>query len=323
MRSLLMASVSLACFGNVSAHDSHKLAVLFVSGEDTHGWGTHDHNPGTAVLSDSLKEAMGDDVAIKVIKNAWPTEKDFEIADVCVVYSDGWDVSVLQGKERMKQIADFMDDGKGVLRIHWATGGNAKENKLNRELFGGNMESDYSVHSTIWSQKFTLTDHPITNGMKPFELVDEGYFFMHWVDKKKTGVSDVLTVKPGANFKSRWVTEKARKSLKKDEPQTVAWAYERPKGGRAFSYTGGHFHWDWAHDQHRKVVLNAIVWAGGKEVPKEGVNSPRPTAEQMLQYQADHGHKAKKGWTAERLQPLLDQLNEPDGKIDWRRPPFK
>ena len=42
------------------------------------------------------------------------------------------------------------------------------------------MENNYSVHSTIWHQKFELGDHPISNGVKSFDLVDEGYFFMHW-----------------------------------------------------------------------------------------------------------------------------------------------
>lgn len=316
---VLAAIVAAAATAVGSAQSKDKLSVIFVSGNDTHGWGTHDHNPGNAILSESLQKALGDKVKIKMVKNGWPTKQDFKAADVCVVYSDGWNVGVLKGQERLDQIEKFMDSGKGVLRIHWATGGHAPENKLNRELFGGNMESDYSVHSTIWNQKFKTTKHQINNGVKPFELVDEGYFFMHWVDEKKTGVTDILTVNPGKNFKSRWVTPKARESLKKGEPQTVAWVYERPKGGRAFSYTGGHFHWDWASDNHRKVVLNAILWAGGKEVPKDGVISPRPDAKQMLQAMEKHGHKRKRGWTEENLQPLLDKLNEPGGKVDWRK----
>ena len=249
-------------------------------------------------------------------------EADFAKADVCVIYSDGWNRSVLKGGDRLKQIERFMNAGKGVLRIHWATGSDPAEKERHRALFGGNMESDYSVHSTLWNQKFALGEHPITFGMKPFELVDECYFFMRWADEKKTGVVDILTAKPGPNFQAGSVTPKSRESMQRDEPQTIAWAFSRPKGGRAFSYTGGHFHWDWANDQARKMILNAIAWGGGREVPKDGLNSPRPTAERLLSVMEEKGKKRKPGWTAEALQPLLDELNRPGGKIDWRRPPL-
>jgi len=323
MKRLLAAFAVLVLMGPTIAEDRRPFLVLFVAGPDTHGWGAHDHNPSTAVLSESLQDAMGKSVQIKVAWSEWPTEADFAKADVCVIYSDGWSRSVLKGKERMEQIEEFMNAGKGVLRIHWATGSDPADNERHRKLFGGNMESDYSVHSTIWNQKFSLAEHPITRGMKPFELVDECYFHMHWVDENKSGIVDILSAKPAQNFLSRSITPKARESLQRNEPQTIAWAYERPQGGRAFSYTGGHFHWDWANDNARKMILNAIVWSGQREVPKQGLSSTRPTAERLLELMAERGKKTNPDWTAEALQPLLDKLNQPGGKIDWRRPSFE
>ena len=323
LKRFLTGLLAMFLAGSVKAEEAAPLSVLFVTGPDTHGWGVHDHNPSTAVLSDSLQEAMGDSVRIKVVWNAWPTEADFSQANVCVIYSDGWGRSVLKGVARLGQIERFMNAGNGVLRIHWATGSDPAEKAYHRMLFGGNMESDYSVHSTLWNQKFTLAKHPITSGMQPFELVDECYFYMRWADEERTGVMDILSAKPGPNFQAGSVTPKARASLQRDEPQTVAWAFNRPKGGRAFSYTGGHFHWDWANDNARKMILNAIAWAGGHTVPEGGWNSTRPTAERLLKVMADKGNKTNPDWTAEALQPLLDQLNLPGEKIDWRQPPFK
>lgn len=323
MKWLKLGCFALTWVGLATAKETEPLAVMFVTGPDTHSWGVHDHNPSTAVLSESLKAAMGDAVKIKVLPNTWPSEADFKKADVCVIYSDGWNFSVLKGKDRMAQIEDFMNSGKGVLRIHWATGSDPAENARHRALFGGNMENGYSVHSTLWHQKFTLGEHPITSGMKPFELVDECYFYMHWVNEARTGVVDILSAKPGPKFRAGSVTPKARESLQRDEAQTVAWAFNRPEGGRAFSYTGGHFHWDWANDQARKMILNAIAWAGSHEVPAEGWNSPRPTAERLLELMATKGRKKNPGWSAKSLQPLLEELNQPGGKIDWRRPPLK
>ena len=68
------------------------------------------------------------------------------------------------------------------------------------------------------------------------------------------------------------------------------------------------------------MILSAIVWAGGHEVPEDGINSPRPTAERMLSVMAEKGKVMDPNWTAEALQPLLDQLNRPGEKVDWRRP---
>ena len=38
-----------------------------------------------------------------------------------------------------------------------------------------------------------------------------------------------------------------------------------------FGFTGGHWHWNWADPNCRKLVLNAIVWVAHGEVPAGGV----------------------------------------------------
>jgi ankyrin repeat protein len=64
-----------------------------------------------------------------------------------------------------------------------------------------------------------------------------------------------------------------RKKLAAQEPQTLAWAVENPGGARGFGFTGGHFHHHWNNDSFRKLILNAIVWTAGAEVPENGVTS--------------------------------------------------
>jgi hypothetical protein len=55
--------------------------------------------------------------------------------------------------------------------------------------------------------------------------------------------------------------------------EALAWAYERPGGGRGFGCTGGHFHRNWAHNDFRTMMLNALVWTAGLDVPEGGVAS--------------------------------------------------
>ena len=67
-----------------------------------------------------------------------------------------------------------------------------------------------------------------------------------------------------------------RKAVANGETQHVAWAYERSGGGRGFGFTGGHNHVSWQDDNYRKIMLNAILWTAGMQVPENGVDSPSP-----------------------------------------------
>ena len=70
-----------------------------------------------------------------------------------------------------------------------------------------------------------------------------------------------------------------RKAVAAGAPQHVAWCYQRGKDyneGRGFGFTGGHNHVSWQDDGYRKIMLNAILWTAGLEIPKNGVDSPAP-----------------------------------------------
>jgi hypothetical protein len=54
--------------------------------------------------------------------------------------------------------------------------------------------------------------------------------------------------------------------VERGEAQHVMWCAERADGGRGFGFTGAHFHRNWANDDFRRVVLNAIVWIAKAEV---------------------------------------------------------
>ena len=68
-----------------------------------------------------------------------------------------------------------------------------------------------------------------------------------------------------------------RKAVTSGEKQHVAWAYQRPGGGRGFGFTGAHNHVSWQDNNFRKVVLNAILWTAHVKVPEKGCPSPSPS----------------------------------------------
>ena len=84
-----------------------------------------------------------------------------------------------------------------------------------------------------------------------------------------------------------------REAVKRHEPQCVAWARQRPDGGRGFGFTGGHFHKNWGEDNFRKLVLNAILWTAKIEVPADGVQS-KVTPDELEQNLDPKGERKKR-----------------------------
>ena len=111
--------------------------------------------------------------------------------------------------------------------------------------------------------------------MKPFVTDDEWYYHMRFRDPSD-GVTEILTAVPPDSTRekpdgphSNNPTVRAAKGAR----EVLAWAYERPGGGRGFGCTGAHFHRNWANDDFRKLMLNALAWTAGLDVPSEGLAS--------------------------------------------------
>src|SRR5262249_49493524 len=130
----------------------------------------------------------------------------------------------------------------------------------------------WSVNPTWTADYQKLPAHPVTHGVKPFKIHDEWYYHMRLSDK----ATAILEATPPDSTReqpdgphSGNAAVRARQGM----PEVTAWAIERPGGGRGFGFTGGHFHKNWSNDDFRKLVLNAIAWVSGVEVPAEGVAS--------------------------------------------------
>src|SRR5262245_13354514 len=125
-----------------------------------------------------------------------------------------------------------------------------------------------------WDADFKeLPNHPITRGVKPFKIRDEWYYNMRFLADMK-GVTPILTATPPDNTRG---TEDATKHP--GRPEAVARRCERDAGGRAFGFTGGHTHKNWATEDFRRLVTNAILWAGHVDVPKDGAKVEMDPAE--------------------------------------------
>lgn len=256
--------------------------VVFVAGKPSHGYGAHEHNAGCLLLSELLNEHHSG-VDSVVYQNGWPDDPDaFDDADSIVIYSDGGGGH--PAAPHRDQLGELLDEGVGFVIIHWAFPGKKDDQWV--EWLGGNKEPHWSVNPHWVLKNPELGDHPINRGVEPYSIDDEWYYHMRFRENME-GVTPILSAHPPSETVKRddgpyssnpHVREAV---LERGEIQHVAWAAERENGGRSFGFTGGHWHWNWAHPMFRRQVLNAIVWTAGAEVPEGGVPAPVLTLEDL------------------------------------------
>lgn len=284
---------------HLSAEEETK-EILFLAGKKSHGYGAHEHRAGSMLLARCLNESGLDVSASVVTEGKWPEIAESDpIPDAIVMYCDGFKRHM--AKQHQDEIQAWVDEGVGVACLHF--GVEVEPEVMGQQFLdwiGGYFAINWSVNPH-WDAEFTeFPEHPIANGVQPFTIRDEWYYHMRF-QPEMTGVTPILSALPPL----RTLTDRAKDKKRGSNPtvlaevsagkkQHVAWAYERPDGGRGFGFTGGHFHKNWQQDDFRKTVLNALVWIAKGEVPVDGVPSRTPTDAELEENQDYPKPKSKK-----------------------------
>ncbi|MDP6635342.1 MAG: ThuA domain-containing protein [Phycisphaerae bacterium] len=108
-----------------------------------------------------------------------------------------------------------------------------------------------------YQMKIANTDHPITKGMKDFEIDDESYYRQTFAD----GINVLVTTK----------------HPKSDKP--IAWTVNY-KGSKVFGFQGGHDAKAWTNPGHRRLLSNGIRWVSGRKC----VNTPMAAPKMQKQF---------------------------------------
>lgn len=243
--------------------------ILLIAGPKSHGPGLHEHPASCELLAKHL-QTSGLPLQVEV-SQGWPQDAaKVAAADTLVIYGDGLDAHPAAG--HLAELRKRADAGKGLAVLHWALEPqNAEMAKLLDDVIGGHFEIDWSVNP-IWNlTRPIIANHPATRGVEPFELEEEFYYHI----RLREDVTPLLQALPpveslGADG-PRSGNPAVRKALADKIPQTLAWVVANPNKSRGFGFTGGHFHSSWANEDYRQLVLNAIVWTAGVEVPAGGV----------------------------------------------------
>jgi type 1 glutamine amidotransferase len=167
-------------------------------------------------------------------------------------------------KDHREVVQKLIDAGVGFVNIHYAVEYPKRESEAALSWLGGYYETGFSTNPH-WVADFTsMPDHPITRGVRPFNIRDEWYFNIRFAPELK-GVTPILKAKPPDSVRNN---AEAKKFPGREE--IVAWTFDRANGGRSFGFTGGHTHKNWGDENFRRLVVNAILWTAKVDIPKDG-----------------------------------------------------
>jgi len=265
-----------------SDQSEKKKRIVFIPGTPSHGYSDHEYNAACLLWAKALKENYPN-LETVIGPGGWPQDsKIFDGADAVVIFSDGGEGQPMVA--HLDAIESLMKKGGGLALIHYSVEvPKGKAGDLVKDWIGGYFETFWSVNP-FWNAEFKqFPNHPVARGLKPFSMNDEWYYNMRFLDNMQ-GVTPILTATPPNETRregndAHGANEFVRSQ--KGRAEHLAWVRERADGGRGFGFTGGHIHWNWANDNYRKVVLNGIAWVAKLEVPADGVQSKKPTLEEL------------------------------------------
>jgi len=276
MRLLIVALIAAMATLAPQAMAEENKQLLLIAGTPSHGPGDHEFNAGVQLLAQCLKSVPNLEVTIQL--NGWPKDEAiFDGKDGILMYMDGGANHPAVQEDRLAFLGGLMKKGVGFMCAHYGVDVPADNGGSEfKQWIGGHYEAGYSCNP-MWSPEYKeFPDHPVANGVKPFQIKDEWYMHMRFRDDI-SGVTPLLVGTPSDDVRDGpYVYPKGpyeHIQADKGKPETMMWAVEREDGGRGVGFTGGHIHKNWGHDDFRKIVLNALVWITGMDVPENGVES--------------------------------------------------
>jgi type 1 glutamine amidotransferase len=232
-----------------------KKLLLIGQGPDGHPPATHEYVPGLAVLAKCLRGVPGLEVTTARADGLWKEGPDLlGRADGAVLFLAEGAKWVAAEPQRQKAFEALAARGGGLVGLHWAIGTrDAKPIDGFLRLLGGCHGGRDRKYAVLEADVQVLDpEHPVTTGIRPFRVKDEFYYRLKFVPP-------AASVRPLLGVAIDGRTE------------TVAWAWERPDGGRSFGFSGLHFHANWGRPEYRRLAAQAVLWTLKLPVPKEGL----------------------------------------------------
>jgi len=228
--------------------------VLLLGQTRDHPPGSHEYMAGLHVLAKCLENTPGLELTIAQADEPWPEgPRLLQHADAVVLYLGQGARWIQADPERLKAMQQLAARGGGIVAVHWAIGAkDAKYIDAHRKLIGG-IHGGPDRKYVICEGDLQVADpkHPIASGIDDFRLYDEFYYRLKFAGEG--------TIQPILQVPIEGTVE------------TVAWAYQRPDGGRSFGFSGMHFHKHWRLPTCRRLIAQAVLWTLRMPIPKQGL----------------------------------------------------
>jgi hypothetical protein len=242
------------CAPSGSGNEPKKL-LLVGQGPDGHPVQTHEYLAGLKVLQKCLKPVKDLDVTMVRADDPWKEGPELlERADGVVLFLAEGGRWLQHDPKRQEAVGKVLARGGGVVVLHWGMGTReAKYIDGCLSLLGGCHGGPDRKYKVV-EVEATVADprHPIASGVKDFKVKDEFYYRLKFA-KPGDSIKPVLRVPIDG------------------ELETVAWAWDRPAGGRTFGFSGVHFHDNWRLPEYRRLVAQGVLWTLKLPVPGDGM----------------------------------------------------
>jgi hypothetical protein len=244
---LLATSASLA--------EAPKKLLLVGQGPDGHPAQTHEYLAGLKVLEKCLKGVPGLEVTTARADEPWKEGPELlGRSDGVVLYLSEGARWMQNDPKRMEALAALVARKGGIVALHWAMGTkDAKNIDGCLKLLGGCHGGPDRKYKELETEAHIAdAKHPIAAGVGDFRVKDEFYYQLKFA-RPEVAVRPILQAKIDGR------------------QETVAWAFERPDGGRSFGFSGLHFHDNWKLPEYRRLAAQGVLWSLDLPVPKEGL----------------------------------------------------
>jgi type 1 glutamine amidotransferase len=166
--------------------------------------------------------------------------------------------------KRLSALTALVKRGGGVVGLHWGVGTKDAANiDACLNVLGGCHGGPDRKYQVLEAD-LTPADGklPILNGIGSLRVKDEFYYQL--------------------KFTVEGALKPVLRAAIDGKQETVAWAWERPDGGRSFGFSGLHFHENWKTLAYRRLVSQGVLWTLKLPIPENGLAADVPEAELKL-----------------------------------------
>lgn len=238
-----------------AAKTDAKRLLLLAQGPDGHPAMTHEYFAGLRVVQMCLERTIRMNTVLVRADEPWKEGVEaIDKADGVVLFLSEGAKWIQNDDARLAALQRLAKRGGGFSVLHWGMGTrDAKYIENFVQLFGGCHGGPDRKYKVVMVQTESASPrHPIMTAVTPVKVEEEFYYKLKFA-KPEGSVTPLLRV-----------------SIE-GETHTVAWAWERDDMGRAFGFSGLHFHRNWREESYRRMVTQGILWTLKLPIPEKGV----------------------------------------------------